>query len=64
MNVGENIRKLRKNQGLTLAELAKAVKVSEPTLCMIERGTRIPSVLLAADLAKVLGCTVDELLKA
>ena len=64
MNVGENIRKLRKNQGLTLAELAKAVKVSEPTLCMIERGTRIPSVLLAADLAKVLGCSVDELLKA
>ena len=64
MNVGENIRKLRKNQGLTLAELAKAVKVSEPTLCMIGRGTRIPSVLLAADLAKVLGCTVDELLKA
>ena len=64
MNVGENIRKLRKNQGLTLAELAKKVKVSEPTLCMIERGTRIPSVLLAADLAKVLGCTVDELLKA
>lgn len=64
MNVGENIRKLRKNQDLTLAELAKAVKVSEPTLCMIERGTRIPSVLLAAELAKVLGCTVDELLKA
>ena len=64
MNVGENIRKLRKNQDLTLAEMAKAVKVSEPTLCMIERGTRIPSVLLAAELAKVLGCTVDELLKA
>lgn len=47
--------------GLTQIELAEKIGVTRQTIISIEKGTCVPSVVLALRLAKVLGCTVEEL---
>lgn len=63
MSIGENIRRIRKERGLTQEELAKKVYVGAPMICMIERGTKAPSLQLGKELAEALGVSVDDLLK-
>ena len=54
MSVGENIKKMReeKNTGVTQA-----------MICQIERGTKNPSLQVACQIAKVLGCEVNSFMK-
>lgn len=40
---GKEIRRIRKTKKLTLAQLAKKVRITVPYLSMIERGLRMPS---------------------
>ncbi len=47
--------------GLTQIELAEKIGVTRQTIISIEKGTCVPSVVLALRLSKVLGCTVEEL---
>ena len=63
MSVAENVLAMRKKSGLTQQELADKVCVSRPMITQIERGTQIPSVLLARDIAEALGVSIDDLLK-
>lgn len=42
--LGSKIRKLRKEKGLTIAELGKLVGMSNSTVCMWEKGLRRPEV--------------------
>ena len=63
MAVGENIKRLREAAGLTQRELADKVSVGRTWIAQIERGAKCPSVVFAADLARVFGCSIDELLK-
>ena len=53
MSIGENIKNRRTAANITQAELAEAVSV---------RGTKVPSAYLIRDIARLFGCTVDELL--
>lgn len=62
MNIGENVRKIRTKKNITQAELARKVNISQAMLCQIERGTKSLSLLLARDIAEVLGCDVKDLL--
>ncbi len=62
MSIGENIRHLRLDNGLSQMELARQAHVSGPMINMIERGTKVPSLLLSAELAKVLQCSVNDFL--
>jgi molybdate-binding protein/DNA-binding XRE family transcriptional regulator len=55
------VRKLRQEAGLQQKELAARVGVSRQTLSAIEAGTTVPSTALALDLARVLGCRVEDL---
>ena len=55
------VRKLRQEAGLQQQELAARVGVSRQTLSAIEAGTTVPSTALALDLARVLGCRVENL---
>lgn len=55
------VKQLRKNRGLTQAELAHAVSVSRQTIIAIERGDYAPSVYLALRTAQVLDTTVETL---
>ena len=61
MNIGKNIRDERTKKGMTQAALSAKSGVKTSMLCQIEKGTKVPSLGTALDIAKALGCTVDEL---
>lgn len=55
------IRTLRLAKGMDQAELAALVGVRRETIGRLEKGQYNPSLKLAMDIAKVFGCTVEEL---
>lgn len=61
MSIGENIKELRLKRGMEQYKLAELVGVSPPMVSQIERGTKIPSMLLGAEIAKALGCEINDL---
>lgn len=63
MSVGENIRRIREAAGLKQAYLAEQAGVTPAMISQIERGTRSPSLQLGAEIAKVLNCSLESLLK-
>lgn len=63
MSIGKNIARLRKASDIRQIELAKAVNVSQSLICQIERGTKVPSLPLAKQIANALGCDVNDLLE-
>ena len=64
INIGDNIKKYRNKQGLSQEGFAKKSGVKYTTLTKIESNViKKPSVLIMAKLAKVLGVSIEELLK-
>lgn len=61
MSIAENIKKLREQNNMTQEALADKVRVARPMITQIERGTKIPSMLLAISIADALDCTIGEL---
>ena len=61
--VGASIKKIRVSVGLTQLQLAKKVGVSEPMICQIERGTKMPTVILAKEIADALDVDIKKLLE-
>lgn len=57
-----NIRNLRLAAGLTQKQLAKKMNVDQSAVSLWESGKSNPQKKIHKKLAKVLGCTVDELL--
>lgn len=62
MNVGENIKRLRLQCDMTQEKLAEFVGVNQAMICQIERGTKIPTLLLAKSIADTLECSVLDFL--
>ena len=62
MSVGENIRRIREERQVSQAYLATHAGIAQPTLCQIERGTKNPSLQVAAEIARLLGCPIEALL--
>ena len=60
--IAENIVTLRKNAGLTQAELAERLNYSDKAISKWERAEAIPDVLVLAELAELFGVTVDYFL--
>lgn len=60
--VGKRFAEQRKVQGLTMAKLAKACKVSSAHISDIENGKRQPSLELFKRLCLALGVSADEIL--
>lgn len=60
--LGAHISMLRKEQGMTQAELARALGVSQQTVFAYELGDRRVSVLMLAKLAKIFAASVEELM--
>lgn len=58
-----NLKAERYRKGVTQAQLAEMVDVSESTVSLLERGLQTPSVFLVYDISKVLEIDVGELLK-
>lgn len=63
MSVGENIKTKRLDLGLTQEELARAVGIGRSMVAQIERGSKIPNLMLGRDIASVLGCSMEKLLE-
>lgn len=56
-----NIKTLRKNAGFSQKELAEIIKSSNSAIAMWEAGTRNPRTDKLPELAKALGCSIDDL---
>ena len=55
------VRRFRREAGLTQQDLAAAVQVSRQTIIAMERGDYAPSVYLALKVARALGVTAEVL---
>lgn len=62
MNIGENIKRLRKKRGWTQKDLAASLQTTQKVICDYESQNSKPPIERLPELAKVLGVSVDELL--
>lgn len=62
--VGARLRHLRRQQGVTLGELAARTGISPSTLSRLEAGLRRPTLEQLLPLARTYGVTLDELVDA
>ncbi|MFE9571685.1 helix-turn-helix domain-containing protein [Streptomyces sp. NPDC006692] len=62
--VGPRLRALRRDRGITLADLAATTGVSESTLSRLESGLRRPSLELLLPLARIYDVPLDDLVGA
>lgn len=63
-NITENLRKLRKNKGLSQEKLARLAEVANNTIIKIEAGkNQNPTLDTLKKITKALEVTVDELIK-
>lgn len=61
MSVGKNIAKFRNNKKLSQRQLAEIVGVHPSMIAQIERGSKVPTITLARDIAKSLDVSLDDL---
>ncbi len=57
------IKELREQSGLSRVALAEAARTSPQTIWNIEEKGSVPNLLLAFELARALGVSVEELVK-
>ena len=59
--LGEYLRRYRIENGLTQADLAEKLRVSQNAISQYETGKRCPPIPRIANIAKTLGCSVSEI---
>ncbi len=59
---GDSLRNLRKERGLTQAELADAADVERSSIAKFEQNGVAPNVYVAYKLSQVLGVSLDSML--
>lgn len=64
MSIGTNIKRIRESRGIQQVDLAQKVGISQSMLCQIERGTKVPTLPLSADIAKALHCEIQDFMEA
>ncbi len=62
MSVGERIRHLREEKKLLQMDVAEQAGISQAMLSQIERGTKNPSLQVAKEISKIIGCSLDDLI--
>lgn len=62
--VGPRLRMIRRDRGVTLADLSQATGISESTLSRLETGRLRPTLEQLLPLARFYGVTLDELVDA
>ena len=63
VEIGNNIKTLRKNAGLTQAQLAEKINVDSKYISRLETGSSTASIATISKLAGALGVEVKELFK-
>lgn len=61
LQIGANIARLRKDAGMTQAELAERLNYSDKAISKWERGESMPDVLTLVQLSELLNITVNDL---
>lgn len=61
--IGENLKQARENRGISQAELAELIGVSQPMVAQYELNTKIPSIVIAVNMEKVLGVSCRQLVE-
>ncbi len=61
MSFADNVKRLREQKGLSQAELADQVKISQPMIAQYEKGLKIPTIITGVELARCLDTTCEEL---
>ena len=62
MQIGEVIRKYRKDQNMTQEEMAKRLGVTAPAVNKWENGNSYPDIMLLAPIARLLDISLDTLM--
>lgn len=62
MNVGENIRAIRKLQGITLEQVGNRLGTSKEFIFQLEKGLRVPNISQLLVICEVLHCTPNDIL--
>lgn len=60
MKIGENLRKIRTDRGLSQGKLAQSLGVSRSIISQYENNSKIPSLPTAKQMADELGCKLDD----
>ena len=63
MTIGQNVRRIRREKGVTQWQLSSAIGVTPGTVLLIERGVRECTPEMVEGIAKALGVSVDRLYK-
>lgn len=63
MAIMNRVKELRKAAGLTQLDLAERVHVSRQTIISLEKGSYVPSLELALDIAAVFDMQVEAIFK-
>lgn len=63
LTMGDRIKEIRKQRGLTQEQLAEALDISVEYVSQIERGMKIPSMQIFIKLVEVLDVSADYLLR-
>lgn len=61
--IGDNIRRIRREAGLTQEALGRLLKVEKSSISEWESGSRLCHIVRLCQIARMLGCTVDDLLE-
>ncbi len=59
MDIGKNLKALRKENGLTQKELAERLKIGQATIACYENGQREPNITSLIAYADYFECTLD-----
>lgn len=62
MNIGQNIRKIRKEKGLQQKQVAMELEIDQSNYNKIENDKRMPSIEMLNKIAAFFGVTVDDIL--
>jgi len=60
--IGDIIRAKREAMGLTQAEFAGRIYLSQPYIAQVESGIKTPTVAFIRSASELFGCTTDELI--
>ena len=63
MAIARNIKFFIAERNMTQTEVAQKAEIAEPSMCRYCTGVRIPKAPVLYRIAKVLGCTVEDLMK-
>ncbi len=60
-SIGDGIRSRRKKAGMTQEDLVNEIGIGRSMLAQIERGSKVPNMVLGRQIARVFKCSMEEL---